>query len=790
MLAVVVVNFNDTMASIRALRSAASADPVMLILVDNCSDEDPTAAVTASCPDAVVERLAENSGYAAACNHGVQVGAARGADRVLVMNNDAELTAGALDRLTAADREHPGCILAPLIVYADAPNEVWSAGGYLEPPCVRNHHLGLGEPRAAYASARPVEWATGCALYFSIATFVRVGPFDEAFFLYLEDVDWCLRARRVGITTWIIPEAIVRHDVSRTTAGLPSETIRYYAYRNHFRLAFRHAFGWERGAVAAERLDAGQDRRAQRRVSGVSSRHLVPRAHACHSRLLARPLGPGPGAHVTSAILIPRRRASVRPAVLRVLGVLGVIAGINALGAVFGVLMVMGVAAVLTWRFPAWAAVALIALVPVNRFLILLVFHFGHSRSITTLTQLWKDLLIAVLFARALDEIIVRRRPKLHYVDVMVIAFMAISVLYLFYPGNTGRDNIMDRLLGFRRGQLLHARLLRRPLHRVRETPRAVAAAVAVAGNRARRSDRRRPVRRTQLVQPSVRKAQLLSVHQRPRRIRRGRRDSQPRYLGCEPTARELAASRRPGTCVLLDPRRRGRGSDPVECPVGTCSCRSVRCHGPRDRVDRLHDHTQCRARAAVMLIVMTLFTRRPRRTGAVALALAMAAMVALVSGAVPLRAIDALSNPHEASIQAHGSAVSQGLQIVDQEPLGLGLGTVGTIGQRAFGADAVTTENWYLQIAAEMGLVPGLLFVALSVAVAVEAYRSFRRVRDLALMRVCLAVAGGSVGFLILGNMLHAWEVLVVSMAFWLLAGIAVGARETDADPDYARSS
>ncbi len=252
MLAVVIVNWNDTDASIRALRSVGASEPAIAILVDNHSHDDPTAAVVASCPDAAVERLGENTGYAAACNHGIRIAAARGADRVLVMNNDAELASDALDRLTAADRSRPGCILAPLIVYSDAPNEVWSAGGYLEPPCVRNHHLGIGEPRAAHSLPRRVEWATGCALHFSIDTYRRVGDFDEAFFLYLEDVDWCLRARRLGIETWVIPDAVVRHEVSRTTGELPPESIRYYAYRNHFRLAFRHALGWRRAAVAAE----------------------------------------------------------------------------------------------------------------------------------------------------------------------------------------------------------------------------------------------------------------------------------------------------------------------------------------------------------------------------------------------------------------------------------------------------------------------------------------------------------------------------------------------------------
>jgi GT2 family glycosyltransferase len=255
MLAVVIVNWNDTAASIRALRSVRATEPVVTILVDNASPDDPTAAVLAAQPETQMLRLAANEGYAAACNRGVRAAAAAGAEHVLVMNNDAELAPDALDRLAAAAREHPGAVLAPLIVYTDAPDEVWSAGGYLEPPCVRNHHLGLGEPRSAHtaprAAAHAVEWATGCALFFSMTTFDRVGPFDEKFFLYLEDVDWCLRARRAGIPTWIIPEAVVQHDVSRTTGELPSATIRYYAYRNHFRLAFRHA-GWARGAVAGE----------------------------------------------------------------------------------------------------------------------------------------------------------------------------------------------------------------------------------------------------------------------------------------------------------------------------------------------------------------------------------------------------------------------------------------------------------------------------------------------------------------------------------------------------------
>jgi hypothetical protein len=250
--AVVVVNWNDTSASIRALNSARAAVLPLRILVDNASAIDPSPAVRVSCPATIVERLPVNRGYAAACNHGIDVAARLGASHVLIMNNDAELAPDALDKLIAAETDLPGRLLAPVIVFGDEPERVWSAGGYIEPPYLRNHHLGLGDALSAHRIPRRVAWATGCSLWFSIDTWRRVGPFDEAFFLYLEDVDWCLRAAEAGIETWIVPEAVVRHDVSRTTGQLSTESIRYYAYRNHYRLAFRHSRGLARGLIVFE----------------------------------------------------------------------------------------------------------------------------------------------------------------------------------------------------------------------------------------------------------------------------------------------------------------------------------------------------------------------------------------------------------------------------------------------------------------------------------------------------------------------------------------------------------
>jgi GT2 family glycosyltransferase len=63
---------------------------------------------------------------------------------------------------------------------------------------------------------------------------------DERYFLFLEDVEWCLRARRLGIEIWFNPQAVVQHEVSASTGTLSREEVFYYGCRNTYRLAFSY----------------------------------------------------------------------------------------------------------------------------------------------------------------------------------------------------------------------------------------------------------------------------------------------------------------------------------------------------------------------------------------------------------------------------------------------------------------------------------------------------------------------------------------------------------------------
>ena len=200
--------------------AAAHAGPWRLVVADNASTDGSVALVEALAPDATVIRLPRNLGYAAGVN--AAIAAAPGAGPVLVLNPDVRLEPEALVRmLRALDRPGTG-IAVP---------RMEDAAGRLqhslrrEPTVLRalgQALLGersgriplLGETvtrGGAYTRPVTADWATGAAMLISRACLEAVGPWDESYFLYSEETDFCLRARDAGFALRHVPDAGAVH---------------------------------------------------------------------------------------------------------------------------------------------------------------------------------------------------------------------------------------------------------------------------------------------------------------------------------------------------------------------------------------------------------------------------------------------------------------------------------------------------------------------------------------------------------------------------------------------------
>ncbi len=188
-----------------------------------------------------------NTGFAGGCNLGMRAALEAGADHILLLNSDATLAPGAVEALVAAaGQPGVGIVTGKVLVAGSDPPRIWSAGGALHPLRGIGVNVGEGEAdRGQHDRARDVDFASGCLLLATRAALERVGLFDERYFLYLEDVDLCLRARRAGFRVRYEPRAVARHRVHGATGGADdggaaTPTALYYLTRNRHLLVRRH----------------------------------------------------------------------------------------------------------------------------------------------------------------------------------------------------------------------------------------------------------------------------------------------------------------------------------------------------------------------------------------------------------------------------------------------------------------------------------------------------------------------------------------------------------------------
>jgi GT2 family glycosyltransferase len=252
----VVLSWNgrdDTLAALESLRGLPT------VVVDNGSTDGSADAVAARFPDAELIRAGVNLGFAAGNNVGIRRALERGADWVLLLNNDATVEPGLVEALERAAAARPDAgVLACKVLFADD-DRLWYAGASWDPLLGRSRHEGFGEPDEPGALADTAR-ATGAAMAVSRAAIEAAGLLDEELFLYAEDLEWCLRIRAAGFAVVYVPDARVRHRVSAAAGGAGSPTTLYYETRNVLAVAERHRplprglRGARRAAVVAPRV--------------------------------------------------------------------------------------------------------------------------------------------------------------------------------------------------------------------------------------------------------------------------------------------------------------------------------------------------------------------------------------------------------------------------------------------------------------------------------------------------------------------------------------------------------
>lgn len=247
---IISVNYNQAAVTVELLESIKrlTLKDLEVIVVDNASKEDPSAALLASYPSIKIIKSANNLGFAGGNNLGID---ASTGEYLFFINNDAEIVEGTIESLLALFERVPNLgVVSPKLCYY-TPDETIDTIQYVGSTEVstftgRNRTFGeLEEDRGQYVLARPTAYAHGAAMMIPREAIERVGNMPEEFFLYYEELDWCAQFRRAGYEIYIEPNALVYHKESLSVGKL--STLKtyyinrnriYFMRRNKSRLAF------------------------------------------------------------------------------------------------------------------------------------------------------------------------------------------------------------------------------------------------------------------------------------------------------------------------------------------------------------------------------------------------------------------------------------------------------------------------------------------------------------------------------------------------------------------------
>jgi hypothetical protein len=236
-LSIIIVSFNAQADLARCLESLHAAPPSAsheIVVVDNAST-DGSVGVARAWPDVRVIVNDANLGFARANN--VAIRASRG-DHLLLLNSDTIVPAGAIDRLLALLAQRAdAAVIGPRLVDGLGRGEL-SFGRTLGPFNELRQKLRTRRPALVDSLTRKPhapDWVSGACLLVRRADADAVGLLDERYFMYCEDVDFCLAMRARGRAVLFTPDVEIVHLRGRSAASAPAATNR--AYRRS-RIAF------------------------------------------------------------------------------------------------------------------------------------------------------------------------------------------------------------------------------------------------------------------------------------------------------------------------------------------------------------------------------------------------------------------------------------------------------------------------------------------------------------------------------------------------------------------------
>ncbi len=256
--AIVLVNWNgkdntrECLQSLNKLKT--SGIQITILVVDNASTDGSIEMIQTKFPKVTLIKATENLGFTGGNNKAINFALESGVNSVWLLNNDTFVHPESLSILL--DALHSGVgIVGPKIYFAPGyeyhkdryearqkGHILWYAGGNIDWDNMYAYHRGVDEvDHGQFDEQGETQFVTGCSMLIAREVFKKIGIFDERYFLYLEDLDFCIRANHEGFKIVYVPAAKIWHKNAGSTDRPGNALHQYYFTRNRLLLGMRYA---------------------------------------------------------------------------------------------------------------------------------------------------------------------------------------------------------------------------------------------------------------------------------------------------------------------------------------------------------------------------------------------------------------------------------------------------------------------------------------------------------------------------------------------------------------------
>lgn len=243
--AIIIINWNnykDTNECLNSLEDLSYTD-FIVYLVDNASVDDSLNRLE----DDYINNKYKlkitfiktniNGGFAYGNNVGIKKAMEDNYKYFWLINNDTIIDKDSLSELmNALASDNKIGIVGSKILYYNT-NKIWFAGGKVNTFSGNTKHLGLNESdNKDYDKLKQVDYVSGCSLLIKKEVIDEIGLMKEDYFLYYEETDWCIKAKKKKWNIMYQPKSIIYHKVSSSSGGQEniSSYVPYYFIRNSY----------------------------------------------------------------------------------------------------------------------------------------------------------------------------------------------------------------------------------------------------------------------------------------------------------------------------------------------------------------------------------------------------------------------------------------------------------------------------------------------------------------------------------------------------------------------------